>query len=197
MRLFKNITIPITSAYSTPALADSSGPGLMAEGLAQGHACARHFTEAISPTVNPVLSHSHLSWFYYLMFLSFFFFHRKMGLTIHLIPHHQICDLPSFSATAFQGYLFLHELLPIEVMLISATQIWTVFASTSLVFFCWLHIPWHISNLKMASYSELHTYFKCVCLCQMEMFIFRRLLIETGEQHLSIFSFLKARWILH
>ena len=116
----------------------------------------------------------------------------KMGLTIHLIPHHQICDLPSFSATAF-----LHELLPIEVMLISATQIWTVFASTSLVFFCWLHIPWHISNLKMASYSELHTYFKCVCLCQMEMFIFRRLLIETGEQHLSIFSFLKARWILH
>lgn len=50
-----------------------------------------------------------------------------MGLTIHLIPHHQICDLPSFSATGFQGRHFLHELLPIEVIFIFALQIQRAF----------------------------------------------------------------------
>lgn len=125
--LFKSIIILITSACSIPALAACSGTVLMAECLAQGQTCARHFTYMLSLTINPFLSHAHLNSFYYLMFLSFFFFHRKMGLTIHLIPRHQICDLPSFSATGFQGRHFLHESLPIEVKFIFAVQIQRAF----------------------------------------------------------------------
>lgn len=49
----------------------------------------------------------------------------------------------------------------------------------------------------MVGRSELHTYFKFVYLYQKKMFIFRGLLIEIGEQLLSIFSFLKGHWISH
>lgn len=50
-----------------------------------------------------------------------------MGLTIHLIPHHQICDLPPSSAAGFQGHHFLHESLPMEVTFIFAVQIQRAF----------------------------------------------------------------------
>lgn len=50
-----------------------------------------------------------------------------MGLIIHLILPHQICDLPSLSATGSQGYHTLHELLPTEVILIFAVQIQRAF----------------------------------------------------------------------
>lgn len=46
----------------------------------------------------------------------------NMGLTIHPIRHHQICDLPPLSTTGFQGCHFLHESLPTEVILIFAVQ---------------------------------------------------------------------------
>lgn len=48
----------------------------------------------------------------------------------------------------------------------------------------------------MVGHSILYTYFKFVCLYQMKMFTFRQLLIEIGEQLLSIFSFLQGHWIL-
>lgn len=83
--LLKNIIILMTSAHFIPALADWNGIVFMVH-LAQGQAWARHFTNVVSLTINPFLSHSHLNWFYYLMFLSFFSSTGKWALLYVLSP---------------------------------------------------------------------------------------------------------------
>ena len=105
----------------------------------------------------------------------------KTGLTIHLTPITRVvsCHL---SVLCFPGTPPLHESLPVEVILVFAVQTQRVFCLHSLVLFYRLYIFWHISNLKMLDHCELRTYFQCVYLYQMKMFIFRGRLIEVGGQ---------------
>lgn len=197
MVIFLNLIILITSAYIIPTLTDSSGMALLAWGPAQGQACARHFPYVRSLALNPFLLHSQLHWSYYLMFLSFFLSAGKWALLYVLSPITRFvtCYLSVLLVSKDTTFSRDHYLLKWYSFLLYSSR--EPFVPTSLVFFYRLYIFWHISNLKMVGHSELCTYFKFVYLYQMKMFTFRGLLIEIGEELLSIFSFLKGHWILH
>ena len=67
--------------------------------------------------------------------LVIFPFCRKMGLTIRLIFHHQICDLLSFSHLVSKDSTFSADPLPVEAMLIFAVQLQRAFCPPPLWYF--------------------------------------------------------------
>lgn len=187
--LFKKIIIHHPDhLYLLCTNSDYRGTALMA--------CTRHFICIKSLTLNPFLLCSQLKWSYDIGFLSFFLPTGKWALlyVISPIPRLVTCPLPALDSKDTTLSMD-HYLLKWYSFLLYRSR--EPFVPTSLVFFYWLYIFWHISNLKMVDHSELHTYFNFVYLYQMKMFICRGLFIAIGEQLLSIFSFLKGPWILH
>ena len=98
--MFLSIIIMITSAYIIAILTDPSEIAVLAEACSGPGMCWTFH-------IHNIIDSKSFSFIFpvtlVLVFnvLVIFPFCRKMGLTIHLIFHHQICDLLSFSDPGF------------------------------------------------------------------------------------------------